>query len=179
MAPRLAALRLGVSVALVVAVVLAAGCTDEGAKPTVAEVSTTTDPTLAADLEPEPAPLDAEVIVAGLDVAVAAADFCALLSAIDASPPDPDDGAGAVAVYEALAAATAGARPFVPAELRLRWEDVVVGTEAAAVAVAEHDGEVADPEVEVALTSRAMVEALQAVERYQATSCPPPDSPEG
>jgi len=77
-------------------------------------------------------------------------------------------------VYRALAAATRSARPFVPKELRTPWEDVVVGTDEAATAIEDHDGDVSDPELDAALTSTAMVEALESVERYQITSCPPP-----
>ena len=119
-------------------------------------------------------PLSAEQIVVGLEAAVGAADFCGLLRAIDAAEPDPDDRDGATDVYRALAAATRSARPFVPKELRTPWEDIVVGTDEAATAIEEHDGDVSDPELDAALTSTAMVEALESVERYQITSCPPP-----
>lgn len=161
-------------VVAIVVVVAGVGCSDGDPKPTVAEVPTTTNPALAADLEPTPAPLSAEQIVVGLETAVGAADFCALLRAIDTAEPDPDDRDGATDVYRSLAAATRSARPFVPKELRTPWEDVVVGTDEAATAIEDHDGDVSDPELDAALTSTAMVEALESVERYQITSCPPP-----
>ena len=79
-------------VVAIVVVVAGAGCSDGDPKPTVAEVPTTTNPALAADLEPTPAPLSAEQIVAGLETAVGAADFCGLLRAIDTAEPDPEIG---------------------------------------------------------------------------------------
>ena len=40
--------------------------------------------------------------------------------------------------------------------------------------ITQGQGDVSDPELDAALTSTAMVEALESVERYQITSCPPP-----
>jgi len=167
-------LPLRLAIAALALIVVAPACSGDEDKPVVAEISTTTDPASAADMEPEPPPLPAADIASGLETAVTAADFCKVLAAMDVAMPDPADRAGATSVYRALATSVAATRPFVPAELRTAWETVVVGTSAAADAVEAHDGDVADPEVEAALTSAAMVQALQSVERYQLTTCPAP-----
>lgn len=163
------------SVALAaVLVVVGAGCSNDDTLPTVAERPTTTDPAAAADLEPAAPPRSAQVIVGDLEAAVAARDVCAVLDAIDDAEPDPDDRAGDISVYRALSAATKASRAFVPAQLRSDWEVIVAGTELASKALDDHDGDLTDPEVEAALTSTDMVDAIRNVERYQFTACPPP-----
>lgn len=142
--------------------------------PELAEVTTTTNPDAALDLEPPPSPDPAPDVAERLVEAAAGDDFCAMVAAIDATAPDADDRAGAVIVYDALAAATADARGIVPAELREPWEDIVAGTSAAAAALRASGGDLGDPDVTAALESRTMVIAAQEVERYQIQQCPPP-----
>lgn len=148
-----------------------AGCSNAEKLPTVAEVPTTTNPALAADLMPTPPPLPADEIVAALGSAVDAGDFCALLGAIDLAEPDAADPNGVTEVYEALTEATEDARAFVPADLRTDWEVIVEGVAAAADALAAHNGDLRDADVERALTSSAMVSAALNLERHQLKQC--------
>ena len=150
-----------------------AGCSNAEKLPTVAEVPTTTNPALAADLLPTPSPLPAAEIVDALRSAVDAGDFCALLGAIDLAEPDASDPSGATDVYESLATATEDARSFLPADLRTDWEVIVDGVTAAADALASHNGDLRDADVERALTSSAMVSATLNIERYQLKQCGP------
>lgn len=161
--------------AVLVAAVGLVGCTtDDGLTPTVAEIPTTTDPDLASDLiPPTPPPAPAEV-VAALDAAARGTDVCALLAAIDVAAPDRDDPNGAVEVYRALAEATAQFEASAPEDLRPAWKVLVASTEEAAVALADHNGNLDDPEVEAALTNDAMVGAAETLEGYRHRSCPPP-----
>jgi hypothetical protein len=152
-------------------------CSNGEDLPTVAASPTTTDPAAARDLEPAAPPKEPAEIVDGLRSARESADFCAVLVAIDVAEPDADDRGGAIDVYRELATTTAGARAFLPAELRSDWEVVVTGTADAAAALEAHDGDLSDPDVEMALTRTAMVDAIRNVERYQLTSCPPPSAP--
>lgn len=161
-------------------VVVVPACSSDNTLPTVAQVSTTTDPKAAADILPAPTPLPSAAIVTGLEQAVEQADFCAVLTAIDAAEPAASDRPGVIRVYRALATATRASRTFLPKDspdLRSDWEVVVTGTATAADAAEAHDGDISDPEVEAALESNAMVDAIQTVERYQLQHCPPPAAP--
>lgn len=165
--------------ALVVSVLVllfaATGCrTPTEQLPELAEITTTTDPDALADLEPAPSPDPAPQVAAALADAAAGDDFCALLTAIDATMPDRDDPDGAILVYDALAAATVEARGIVPDHLRESWEDVVAGTTAAAAALRAAGGDVGDPDVTATLESRAMTDAALELERHQIAECPPP-----
>ncbi|MFN8053132.1 MAG: hypothetical protein U0Q22_16925 [Acidimicrobiales bacterium] len=171
--------RIGARWRLVVACVLVvgvgAGCSSPDDKlPTVADVSTTTNPDDRVDMETPPPPMPADQIVAALDKAVAASDVCALLAAMDAASPTTAGAAGTIDVYKALAAATKAAQAFVPKELRIDWQQIVLSTKEGADAVTKARGDLDDPEVQAAFSSQEVVSAGDDVERYQRTNCPAP-----
>ena len=156
----------------------AAACSgdDEGA-PILADIETPSTNPLSGQLggdDDSPSPFvgeDPDVIIARLDQATAAQDFCALAEALDSTLPDDSDGEAVVAVFVTMADSTQTAVAFVPDDLAESWQAIVDATTAAAATVEQSGGDVSDPALVAKFRTSSFESALAQVDRYVDRNC--------
>lgn len=159
-----------VGAGLLLIVVGGVGCAADKAIDDGGEVTTTAPGRGPEIMEPEPAP-SADAVVKALETAAAGDDFCSLIDAFNLALPDAADPAGAIRVYDALAAAAREARRIVPSELESTWPEMELGTEEGAAAVRSADGDLNDSRVRAVFQTTTMRRVSEAVERYQYKTC--------
>ena len=137
-----------------------------GSARTASSVPATGDADPTADSGASPS-----AIRSSFDSAIAARDFCGVLTELDSVVTDLTDPASVVAAYDQLRDSVAAATSLVPAEISAPWTVLVGATQRAASAAERSDGDPKDKSLEGVFVDPDVDSAIDSIFAFEDRTC--------